>query len=56
MLEFSYKDDALGDPMVNEYHILAAGYASKEDIDTITKMAFAVNDALCEFLKALTLN
>ncbi|HIS69574.1 MAG TPA: phosphoribosylaminoimidazolesuccinocarboxamide synthase [Candidatus Gallacutalibacter stercoravium] len=55
VLEFSYKDDALGDPMVNEYHILAAGYASKEDIDTITKMAFAVNDALCEFFKSVNI-
>ncbi len=49
VLEFSYKDDALGDPMVNEYHILAAGFAAKEDVETITKMAFRVNDVLKAF-------
>ena len=49
VLEFSYKDDALGDPMVNEYHILAAGFATKEDVDTISKMAFRVNDVLKAF-------
>ena len=49
VLEFSYKDDALGDPMVNEYHILAAGYASREDIDTISAMALKVNEVMCEF-------
>jgi len=49
VLEFSYKDDTLGDPMVNEYHILAAGFATQSDIDTITKMAFKVNDVLKAF-------
>ncbi len=53
VLEFSYKDDALGDPMVNEYHILAAGYASREDIDTIASMAMKVNEVLCEFFKSV---
>ena len=38
VLEFCYKNDELGDPMVNEYHILAAGFATKEEIDTITEM------------------
>ncbi len=51
VLEFCYKDDALGDPMVNEYHILAAGFASKEDVDTIAAMALKVNEVLCEFFK-----
>ena len=53
VLEFSYKDDALGDPMVNEYHILAAGYASREDIDTISAMALKVNEVMCEFFKSV---
>ena len=35
VLEFSYKCDELDDPMVNESHILAAGFATKEDLDTI---------------------
>lgn len=55
VLEFSYKDDDLGDPMVNEYHILAAGFATREEIDTISKMAFQVNDALCEFFKSVNI-
>lgn len=50
-IEFCYKDDALGDPMVNEYHILACGWATREEVDTITDYAFRVN----EYLKAFFL-
>ena len=39
--------------MVNEYHILAAGYASREDIDTISAMALKVNEVMCEFFKSV---
>lgn len=53
VLEFCYKDDALGDPMVNEYHILAAGFASKEDVDIIAAMALKVNEVLCEFFRSV---
>ena len=52
-LEFSYKDDDLGDPLINSYHVLALGLATKEDIDTITKYAFKVNDILREYLLGL---
>ncbi len=55
VLEYCYKDDALGDPMVNEYHILAMDYASKEELDTIAKYAFAVNDILTEYLKEVNI-
>lgn len=55
VLEYSYKDDALGDPMVNDYHILGAGFATKEDLDTISKMAFDVNKYLCEFFKSVNI-
>lgn len=48
-LEFSYKNDALGDPMINDYFAIAIGVATREDIDTITKYAFMVNDFLKEF-------
>ena len=48
-IEFCYKDDALGDPMVNEYHILACGWATREDVETITDYAFRVNDYLKRF-------
>ena len=49
ILEFCYKDDELGDPMVNEYHVLAMGYATREELDTITSMTFRINDLLKEF-------
>ena len=48
-LEFSYKNDALGDPMINDYYAVAIGAATREDIDTITKYAFMVNDFLKSF-------
>lgn len=50
-LEFSYKDDALGDPMINDYYAIAIGAAAREEIDEITKMAFKINDFLCEFFQ-----
>ncbi len=49
-LEFSYKDDDLGDPLINSYHVLALGLATKEDIDTITEYAFKINGILKEYL------
>ena len=50
-LEFSYKNDELGDPLINDYHALALGIATREDIKTIADIAFAVNDALKEIFK-----
>ena len=50
VLEFCYKDDALGDPMINDYHIKAMGFASEEDVAQITKMAFKVNEVLSEYM------
>ena len=51
VLEYCYKDDSLGDPMVNEYHILAMGWATKEELDLIAKYSFMVNDFLRDYLK-----
>lgn len=48
-LEFSYKDDDLGDPMINDYYAIGIGAATREEIDKITKYAFMVNDALKEY-------
>lgn len=48
-LEFSYKDDALGDPMINDYYAIALGAATKEEIDRITELVFKVNDYLVQF-------
>ena len=50
-LEFSYKNDELGDPLINDYHALALGIATREDIKTIADIAFGVNDALKEIFK-----
>ncbi|MBQ6555362.1 MAG: phosphoribosylaminoimidazolesuccinocarboxamide synthase [Firmicutes bacterium] len=50
-LEFSYKNDELGDPLINDYHALALGIATREDIKTIANIAFSVNDALKEIFK-----
>ncbi len=49
-LEYSYKDDALGDPMINDYHILALGLATREELDTIAGYAFKVNEVLKKYL------
>ncbi len=51
VLEYCYKDDALGDPMVNNYHILAMRWASEAELDTIAKYALQINDILREYLK-----
>ena len=48
-IEFSYKNDDLGDPLMNQYHALALKLATKEEIDTIKAMALKVNAALKEF-------
>lgn len=45
-LEFSYKDDDLGDPLINAYHAIACGFSTQEEVDAITKMAFKINDVL----------
>lgn len=45
-IEFSYKIDDLGDPLINSYHALALHLATKEEIETIKKYAFKVNEVL----------
>ena len=52
-LEFSYKDDELGDPLINSYHAISCGFATKEDVDTITEMAFKINEVLKEYFKSI---
>ena len=51
VLEYCYKNDDLGDPMVNEYHILAMGWATKEELDLIASYSFKVNQVLSDYLK-----
>ena len=50
-LEFSYKNDDLGDPMINDYYAIALGLATREEIDKISKMAFKVNEVLCKYFE-----
>ena len=52
-IEFSYKCDELNDPLMNAYHAIALKLATPEEIDTIKKYAFAVNEALKEFWKSV---
>ncbi|HAQ40849.1 MAG TPA: phosphoribosylaminoimidazolesuccinocarboxamide synthase [Clostridiales bacterium] len=49
VLEFSYKNDELGDPMVNDYHIKAMGYATDEQLKTVKEYALKVNEVLKKF-------
>lgn len=51
VLEYCYKDDELGDPMVNEYHILAMEYCTKEELDLIANYSLKINEVLSEYLK-----
>lgn len=50
-LEFSYKNDELGDPFINDYYALGLGLATEEEIAKITKYAFMVNDFMVKFFK-----
>lgn len=54
-IEFSYKNDELGDPLMNAYHAIALKLATREEIETIKKMAFTVNDTLKEYFLALNI-
>lgn len=56
ILEFSYKNDDLGDPFINDYYALALGLATKEEIDTIAKYAFKVNEFMVNFFKGLNID
>ncbi|MCR5485271.1 MAG: phosphoribosylaminoimidazolesuccinocarboxamide synthase [Clostridiales bacterium] len=51
VLEYCYKSDELGDPMVNDYHIAALGIATPEELKTIADYSFKVNDLLTDYLK-----
>ena len=56
VLEFSYKNDDLGDPFINDYHALAMELATPEEIETIKNMAFKVNEVMKEFFKTLNID
>ena len=50
VLEYCYKDDALGDPMINEYHIAAINLCTKEELDKIASMALKINEVLSAYM------
>jgi phosphoribosylaminoimidazole-succinocarboxamide synthase len=47
IIEYYYKDDALGDPMIADEHIACFGWASQEEMNDIADMAIRINDFLC---------
>ena len=56
VFEFSYKDDELGDPLINSYHAVAIGAATFEEIKTILDMTAKIKDLLKEFFSKLNIN
>lgn len=54
-IEFSYKNDELGDPLMNAYHAVALNLATRGEIEAIKKMAFTVNDTLKEYFLGLNI-
>jgi phosphoribosylaminoimidazole-succinocarboxamide synthase len=53
IVEYCYKDDALGDPLVTDEHIAAFGWASQQDMDDILSLALRVNDFLSGVMMAV---
>ncbi len=56
VIEFSNKNDDLGDPMINDYHAMGMGLATREEIDTITDLAFKVNAFMIDYFKKLNID
>ena len=52
-LEFCYKNDDLGDPMINDYQIYALNLATREEIEKISQLTFKINSLLCAFFKEI---
>ena len=55
VLEFCYKNDELGDPMVNEYHIFAMEFATEQELDLISKYSLKINKILSDYLKEVNI-
>ncbi len=55
VLEYCYKDDALGDPMINDFHIFAMELATKEELSLIADYSFRINEILSDYLKDLNI-
>lgn len=55
VLEYCYKNDDLGDPMINNYHIDALKLATKEELETIEKISFKINELLIDILSKVNI-
>ncbi len=55
-IEFSYKNDDLGDPLFNSYHAVALKVATWEEIETIKEMAFKINELLKDYFKQMNID
>ncbi len=56
VLEYSYKNDDLGDPLINDYHALAMQLCTREELDQIAAYAFKVNEILKEYFKEVNVD
>ncbi len=56
VIEFCYKNDALGDPIVNDYHILSIDLATKEELAILSSMALDINQVLLDFFKSVNID
>lgn len=56
VLEYSYKNDDLGDPLINDYHALAMELCTREELDQIASYAFKINDILKAYFKEVNVD
>ena len=56
VLEYCYKDDDLGDPMVNEYHIAAMNWASEEQMALISSYSLRINEFLTAYFRKMSID
>ncbi len=56
VLEYSYKNDDLGDPLINDYHALAMELCTREELDQIASYAFKINQLLKDFFKGVNID
>lgn len=56
VLEYSYKNDDLGDPLINDYHALAMQLCTREELDQIASYSFKINEILKAFFKEINVD
>ncbi len=55
VLEFCYKNDELGDPMINEYHALTLSLATTEEMEAMSQISFKVNEIMTDYFKDINI-